>query len=474
MPSLTYPGGLLQQAMEATPAWPSLPLQAHTPDFHLVSFSPAPDAAGSEWYWIYDGAHKIGLIQTLNREIEMFRFAPPAAGETADYTIPPLHHWATLVGAKISINAPLWNMPNPVFQIEFVSRSGAVLEFKTVMKPGCGAVGEGTFRLAWDPRLGYVWQCGMHCAMPTPKWTEFCNLLAGGVSVSENKRKRWQKVINGVAPGEITWFYHNPLNYPQFSLASNGFTGFVREPDMNPFVALESVNGPVRVATCDLWYDLGIQAETPAIAEADGLHHLRARYRFLSVPAAVAETLERQAQSRNAGASDSPGFRFGVVNDFEQGINGGEVYNGSTWRNVSVDRTRGHSGSVSLKVSGKGRGVPAVGTPNRSGTATYGETAKRYRLSAWVRTELSDGEAAIAVDDCIWHWGDVRASRRSAGLTGTTGWTKLTIEFQPAPNNPFLLVKLCVDGTGDAWFDDCELVEVPPDAAPPAGRSSPP
>jgi hypothetical protein len=196
---------------------------------------------------------------------------------------------------------------------------------------------------------------------------------------------------------------------------------------MNPFVALESVNGPVRMATCDLWYDLGIQTEVPATAEADGLHHLRASYRFFSVPATVAETLEQQAESQNAGASDIPGFRLGVVNDFEQGVNGGEVYNGSIWRNVTVDRTQGHSGSVSLKVTGLGRGVPTVGTPNRS---------------------------------CIWSWDDVRATRRSTGITGTTGWTQLMIEFQPAPDNPFLLVKLCVDGTGDAWFDDVALLVI--------------
>jgi hypothetical protein len=101
-----------------------------------------------------------------------------------------------------------------------------------------------------------------------------------------------------------------------------------------------------------------------------------------------------------------------------------------------------------------------VGTPNRSGTATYGESAKHYRLSVWVRTELTDGEAWIAVDDCIWNWDDVRATRRSTGIIGTTGWTQLMLEFQPAPDNPFLLVKLCVDGTGDAWFDDVALLVI--------------
>jgi len=39
-------------------------------------------------------------------------------------------------------------------------------------------------------------------------------------------------------------------------------------------------------------------------------------------------------------------------------------------------------------------------------------------------------------------------------------WTRLEVEFTPSPRDPFLLIKLCVEGTGTAWFDDLELMEV--------------
>jgi hypothetical protein len=33
-------------------------------------------------------------------------------------------------------------------------------------------------------------------------------------------------------------------------------------------------------------------------------------------------------------------------------------------------------------------------------------------------------------------------------------------DFTPSPRDPLLMIKLCVEGTGTAWFDDLELVEV--------------
>ena len=127
---------------------------------------------------------------------------------------------------------------------------------------------------------------------------------------------------------------------------------------------------------------------------------------------------------------------------------------------ATVDRARGRSGAVSLKLSGQGPGKPRSLMPIGGGPAVFGESARRYRLSAWVKTELQAGEAYLQVDDCFWNWGDVRATRRSRGLPGAADWTELSIEFEPGPDDPFLLIKLVVDGTGDAWFDDVALTEI--------------
>ena len=99
--------------------------------------------------------------------------------------------------------------------------------------------------------------------------------------------------------------------------------------------------------------------------------------------------------------------------------------------------------------------------PIGGGPAIYGESSKRYRLAAWVKTEgLYDGGAFLQVDDVFFNWQDVKASRKTKRLTGDHDWTRLEVEFTPSPRDPFLLIKLCVQGTGTAWFDDLELMEV--------------
>ncbi len=458
--------GLLEETMRQTPAYRKLSQIAHTPAFRVESFPPAPHAEGTQWWWIYDGPQKIGLIQTWTQEIEMFRFTRTADGKVVEYSIPPVHHWATLVGPKLSIAAPLWEEQKS-FRITFIEKHGPTLAFSTETELQDGAIGASVFRLGWDPTLGYVWDCKTHCRMATPQAVEFNNMLAPNISDSREHRRRWQKVLRGVAPGNLTWFYVNPLNVPKGELAPNGFVGFVREPDMNPFVALQSVNAPVRLATCSQWYDQHIIADAPAEPEADGLYHVRARYRFLSIPADVAAALEANAQSINRAPDDGrgPGFLAGVTNDFERAIPGDRVYSGAIWRQpFTWDREQGHSGTSSLRITGKGSNTRVFTAPIGGGTAVYGESAKRYRLTVWVRSDLEDGEAYVQVDDCFWNWTDMRATRRTEAISGKTDWTQLAVEFQPVADDPFLLIKLVVEGTGQVWFDDLALLEVKKEA----------
>ncbi|KPK41380.1 MAG: hypothetical protein AMK72_15305 [Planctomycetes bacterium SM23_25] len=444
--------GELQNILNESKAFAALPKTKHTPAFRLESFEPVQhrqEAQGKQWWYICDGDERIGLVTTWLNHIELFRFSPEVDKGTK-YEIPDIYHWANLIGARLPLQMCGYHSPVPPvesFKITFTKKRGDTLEFKSEQRHKKGYGGSTEYRLAWDARLGYVLNCVSHFAMPQPRQVEFNNLLAGRVCESRDHRKRWQKTM------------HIPVDDVQ----AGGFVGFVTEEKMNPFVEMLETSGAVFLATCSQWYDQHIVMKPPKAKEADGLYHMRARYRLLSVPGTVARELEAMAVPRNpaTGQSSKAGFLQNKVNDFETFVPHGKVYNGPIWRHINATEGPAHSGTKSIAVRGPGPGQVKAASPIGGGPAIYGESSKRYRLAAWVKTQgLADGGAYLQVDDVFFNWQDAKATRRTKKLTGDRDWTRLEVDFTPSPRDPFLLIKLCVEGTGRAWFDDLELVEV--------------
>jgi len=442
--------GELQNMLDKSKAFAALPRMKHTPAFRLELFDARQypkEAQGQQWWYICDGKERVGLITTwFDGHVELFRFSPEV-DKGAKYELPAVYHWANLIGARLPTNGA---------RFTFTKDAGDSLEFKTETTE---------FRLAWDERLGYVLNGIGHFATPKPQEIEFSNLLAGGISESRDDHKRWQKTMRGLLlDGRISFVHHNPVNIPKDDVQAGGFVGFVTEEKMNPFVEVLEANGPVYFATCSQWYDQHIRMKAPQTKEADGLYHVRARYRLLSVPGAVARELEAMAvyTSPATGESGMAGFLQNKVNDFEASVPRGKMYNGPIWQ-PGINATEGvaHSGTKSIAVGGLGPGKVKSASPIGGGPAIYGESSKRYRLAAWVKTQgLEDGGAYVQVDDVFFNWEDVKATRRTEKLTGDRDWTRLEVDFTPSPNDPFLNIKLCVEGAGTAWFDDLELVEV--------------
>jgi len=461
--------GELQNILDRSKAFAALPKTKHTPAFRLESFEPVQhrqEAQGKQWWYICDGDERIGLITTWLNHVELFRFSP-GVDKGAKYPIPPVYHWANLMGARLPLQMCGYHSPVPPvgsFKLTFTKQRGDSLEFKAEQTHKDGYGGSTVFRLAWDERLGYVLHCTGHFAMPQPRQIEFNNLLAGGISESRDDHKRWQKTMRGrLLDGRISFVHHNPVNIPVDDVQAGGFVGFVTEEKMNPFVEMIETSGAVFFATCSQWYDQHIVMKAPKTKEADGLYHLRAKYRLLSVPGAVARDLEAVAVDRDAATGESrfAGFLQNKVNDFETFVPHGKVYNGPIWQHINATEGPAHSGKRSIAVGGPGPGKVKAASPIGGGPAIYGESSKRYRMAAWVKTQgLADGGAYLQVDDVFFNWQDVKATRRTQKLTGDRDWTRLEVDFTPSPEDPILLIKLCVEGTGRAWFDDLELVEV--------------
>ncbi len=458
--------GEIQNILDKSRAFAAMPRMKHTPAFRLERVQYAGHAKEKQWFYICDGDERIGLITTWLNHVELFRLSPDVA-KGAKYEIPPIYHWANLIGARIQLQMQGYHTQIPrftSFKVRFTKDRGETLEFKTEQDHQEGYSGTNEYRLVWDDRLGYVLNCSSHFAMPQPKQMEFNNLLAGGVSESRDDHKRWQKTVRGrLADGRITFVHHNPVHIPVDHVEAGGFVGFVTEEEMNPFVEMLETSGPVFFVTCSQWYDQHIVMKAPQAKEADGLYHLRAKYRLLSLPGAVARELEATAVYTGpaAGESGMAGFLQNKVNDFETSVPRGKVYNGPIWRHINAAEGVAHSGTKSIALGGPGPGKAKSASPTGGGPAVYGESSKRYRLAAWVKTQgLKDGGAYVQVDDVFFNWQDVKATRRTEKLTGDHDWTRLEVDFAPSPNDPFLLIKLCVEGTGTAWFDDLELVEV--------------
>ncbi len=461
--------GELQNILNKSRAFAALPRRKHSAAFRLEPFEPVqarPEAKGKQWWYLCDGSERIGLVTTWLKHVELFRFSPEV-DKGSKYKIPPVYHWANLIGARIPLQMSMqWSGLPPVtsFRLTFTRDRGESLEFKAEEQRQRGYKGSTACRLAWDERLGYVLYFTSHFVMPEPREIEFSNLYAGGVSESRDSHKRWQKTVRGrLADGRITFVHHNPLNIPVDDVQAGGFVGFVTEEAMDPFVEMLETSGPVFLVTCSQWYDQHIVMRPPKAKEADGLYHLRARYRLLSLPGDVARELEAMAVVRDAarGESSKAGFLQNKVNDFEAFVPRGKVYNGPIWQHINATEGPAYSGKRSIAVGGRGPGKVKAASPIGGGPAIHGESGKRYRLAAWVKTQgLADGGAYLQVDDVFFNWQDVKATRRTKKLTGDHDWTRLEVDFTPSPNDPFLLIKLCVEGTGRAWFDDLELVEV--------------
>ncbi len=461
--------GELQNILDESKAFAAPPRTKHTPAFRLEPFEPVqvrPEAKGKQWWYLCDGDERIGLVTTWLNHVELFRFSPEV-DKGARYEIPEVYHWANLIGARIPLQMSMqWSGLPPVtsFKITFTKDRGESLEFKAEEERQRGYSGSTACRLVWDERLGYVLNCTSHFAMAEPKEIEFSNLYAGGVSESRDDHKRWQKTVRGgLADRRITFVHHNPINIPVDDVQAGGFVGFVTEDDMNPFVEILETSGPIFLVTCSQWYDQHIVMKAPKAKESDGLYHLRARYRLLSLPDAVARELEAMAAVRDAATGESKfaGFLQNKVNDFEAFVPHGKVYNGPIWQHINATEGPAHSGKRSIAVGGPGPGKVKAASPIGGGPAVYGESSKRYRLAAWVKTQgLKDGGAYLQADDVFFNWEDVKATRRTGKLAGDHDWTRLEVDFTPSPRDPFLLIKLCVEGTGTAWFDDLELVEV--------------
>jgi len=418
------PAGLLQTFLDTSKAYNALPVVKRTPAFRLE-----PVEKRKQWYYICDGDRHVGLI---GEDVQLFDKEAKYSGSKVDNT-------CFADGARLCLTMGGYHTEIPRMtsrKLTITKDRGDSIEFKHEQVHPGGYAGSIEFRVAWDERLGHVIYANSHFIMPEPKQIEFNNFMAGWVSDLRDRQKRWQKTVRGrLADGRIVFVHHSPVNLPRDEVQPGGFLGFVTEERMNPFAEMLEASGPVYFDTCSVWYDQHMVMRAPQAKQSDGMYHLRARYRLLSVPASIARELEAVAVDNSVvpGANRHlvrAGFLLNKVNDFENFVPSDRVYNGAIFQHIDASEGEAHSGKYSLALHGPGPGKVKVASPVGGGPPLPAENGKSYRLAAWVKTKgLKDGGAYLEVSG--WRENQRFTSQSEPKLAGDHDWTRLQIEFGP-------------------------------------------
>ena len=153
---------------------------------------------------------------------------------------------------------------------------------------------------------------------------------------------------------------------------------------------------------------------------------------------------------------------------FENGTLITSPWSGLSNSGFSVIKSNARSGSYCLRYQASS--APSeYKMPHQSVTASAGQV---YRASVWVKADtLSSGEALVGIEwnDANGNWINGVYLNPGSGVSGTTDWTRLSIESPRLPANAakvYLLVYVKQGSLGTAYFDDASLIRLDADPVP--------
>ena len=153
---------------------------------------------------------------------------------------------------------------------------------------------------------------------------------------------------------------------------------------------------------------------------------------------------------------------------FENGTLITAPWSGLSNSGFSVIKSNARSGSYCLRYQASS--APSeYKMPHQSVTASAGQV---YRASVWVKADtLSSGEALVGIEwnDANGNWISGVYLNPGSGVSGTTDWTRLSIESPRLPANAakvYLLVYVKQGSLGTAYFDDASLICLDADPVP--------
>lgn len=351
-----------------------------------------------------------------------------------------------------------------------------------------------TCSFAVDPDLGYVVRVESRVKSPVAHQVEFANFLPQGVV--DDQLGRWPFILWQHPDGRILRWnqnnvgagaYGNRDHHGARQIDPEGFLGYCGEADRCPVVEFHGANMPISAATCHCMLDehlhwvVGRDYQPPQ--DEAGLYTYEVAFTLGALPGEAGAWLAERAQVNDLILDRYPGewagqypwtreetgpvrtlaypvFRQGSLCDFTERVDAYAADRCQCFLYPEEDDTApvslvsegGRRTEPCLRISLKG-GTVRAGPEN--GTALHLTAGRTYRVSAWLKTDLSAGEARLRV----WEWlctpRNLTKEYLSAPVSGKSEWTQVMVEFTPeGPKTHCMSLEVVGEGDGRVWVDE--------------------
>lgn len=286
---------------------------------------------------------------------------------------------------------------------------------------------------------------------------------------------RYQQFAYENAEGSVTAIPHHHVSCAQkggIKLKRDGIFAVVYEPDGNPAIQFMGETADnANISICPWGYDVHLGYDIPA---TDLYKPIRTHIRVFKCPDTKARALVAAAKinvlttTNWSGLTEFPIYEPKCTFDKSMSVNKKRETELDYWfwipngeKGAVWDKTSGRNDSFSLKIE---KDTPGLGAwySMCEGQGYFGmpwKPCKGYEVSCWVKTENVKGPGASIgiryhVPNVPPEWPITQSER----ITGTNGWTKLTVVIGPPPEDTSIVsLHLNQSGSGTTWFDDLEV-----------------
>lgn len=474
----------------------------HIPHWRIEEFQPG------HW-WIYDGDLRVGLALRDGQDVAELLNTDPLRPETA-ISFPALYHAPTMLGDRVTmamwLNGP--GTKSDFNELSFATNADGVTAF---FRENWNDGRRASKKLCWrlDADFGYVLSVEAKMSVPyleqhaPNKLPEHCNFLPRGATDDRPESARYPYVLWQHPLGKIVRWNQNNVGaralgalgvHDRRLLKDSGFIGFFGESDRD--IALEILqSSPVSTAlTCPQMLDERVMWAPPEVEappqNESGDYCYQAAYNLVAVPPPVSADLTAQAELLDgvldrtdavlearhhwcaaeypqvAGAPKNLRLctlAAGTVADFETRLDAAAGFRGLVFpypddadAPISVVSDGAHSGMHSLRLQPDGQALRAA----PMGACLHVTAGQRYRLSAWLKTELTSGAAQLSAIEFQFSLAHITATHRSTPVRGQADWQKVAVEFTPGENAHVVDAGIEADGRGRVWADDILLEKI--------------